>query len=127
MKRILLNMDTILSIYKYKKSNKLIVIFSSCTRPGIKARYNYMNTLKYTKANQLFILDDYGEDQRGVYYLGLNQDFKIQKATKSLIDYIVDKDNISEIDFVGSSKGGYAALLFGLDYPNARIITGAPQ
>lgn len=57
-------------ILEKEKSDILIVIMSSCTRPGIKARYNYNRTLKNIKVNKLFILDDFGNDSRGSYYLG---------------------------------------------------------
>ena len=35
--------------------------------------------------------------------------------------------NIKNTIYVGSSKGGYAALYFGLDDENSDIIVGAPQ
>lgn len=53
-----------------KKSKELVVVFSACTREGIKARYNYVRTLKRFRVNKLFILDDFANDQRGCYYLG---------------------------------------------------------
>lgn len=39
-------------------SRDLIIVFSSCTRKGIRARYNYVRTLKEVPCNKLFLLDD---------------------------------------------------------------------
>lgn len=108
-------------------SDILIVIFSSCTRKGIKARYNYRRTLSKFKVNKLFILDDWGVDKRGVYYLSKEGDFLIERDVKLLIDNIINQLNIKQKIFVGSSKGGYAALYFGIEYENSIIISGAPQ
>lgn len=114
-----------------KGSNRLLVVFSACTRPGIPARYNYMRTLKDVPVNRLFILDDFGEDHRGGYYLGAYPDFEMEKAAKALIDSFLKRPEIKKICFGGSSKGGWAALNFGVQYAGrglgAEIITGAPQ
>lgn len=114
-------------ILEKNNSSQLIVIFSACTRAGIKSRYNYMNTLKNIKSNKLFILDDYGDDGRGVYYLGKHGDFSISKGVSELIKNISDKLEIKTSIYAGSSKGGYAALYFGLKDGVDFIITGAPQ
>lgn len=115
--------------YYLKKSNtdKLIVVFSSCTRKGVKARYNYIYTLKNKDINQLYILDDFGYDNRGAYYLGRNNDFYIEKSVTKLIEKVIRENNINSVIFAGSSKGGYAALLFGCKFENSNIIVGAPQ
>ncbi|KFI88042.1 EpsK [Bifidobacterium reuteri DSM 23975] len=114
-----------------KGSDRLLVVFSACTRRGIPARYNYMRTLKDVPVNRLFILDDFGEDHRGGYYLGAYPDFEMEKATKALIDKFIARREISKVCFGGSSKGGWAALNFGVQYAGhglgAEIITGAPQ
>ena len=108
-------------------SDKLIVIFSACTRMGVPARYNYVRTLKSVKMNKLFILDDFGPDRRGGYYLGEYPNFLMETATKLLIDQIAEQIEAKQMIFVGSSKGGYAALNFGMQYKNSIIIAGAPQ
>lgn len=116
--------------YIFEKSNsskELIVIFSACTRNGVKARYNYVRTLKKSKKNKLFILDDFGDDRRGEYYLGEAPDFKVEIAVKELIDKYIFLHNIEKVYFIGSSKGGFAAINFGTMYDNSKIIVGAPQ
>lgn len=115
--------------YILEKSNSdtLIIVFSGFTRIGLQARYNYNRTLKNIKANKLFILDDFGNDSRGAYYLGENMDFKIKDSVLNLISEIKEKLNIKRNIFIGSSKGGYASLYFGLQQKDSIIITGAPQ
>lgn len=108
-------------------SDILVIIFSGCTRKGVQARYNYNRTLKDIKVNKLFILDNYGDDKRGVFYLGYNYDFKIESVVKELIENIIDSVKAKKIIYVGSSKGGYAALNFGIEKKDSYIIAGAPQ
>lgn len=108
-------------------SEILLVIFSSCTRKGIKARYNYMKTLERFKTDKLFILDDYGYDSRGVYYLGKDMVFSIEEAVEQLISDKIQKKEYQKIIFIGSSKGGYAAINFGLRFPKSTLLLGAPQ
>lgn len=110
-----------------KKSKDLLIVFTACTKVGQTARYNYIRTVEGYKCNKLFILDDFGFDNRGAYYLGKDKDFAIEKDVKILIEKIIKELNIRRSVFIGSSKGGYAALYFGLDFKNSSIITGAPQ
>lgn len=113
--------------YQNKKSKNLVVVFSSCTRNGIKARYNYIRTLKNVKENKLFILDDGGIDRRGTYYLGKYPEFDFEKGCKELIGFISKKINVNKYFLIGSSKGGYCSILFGMDLNNCNMIVGAPQ
>lgn len=108
-------------------SDKLVVIFSGFTRIGIKARYNYNRSLKDIKVNKLFILDDFGYDSRGAYYLGHDMDFMIEESVQSLIEHIQKELSVKQTLYVGSSKGGYAAIYFGVKDKNSIIISGAPQ
>ncbi|MCM3116047.1 hypothetical protein M3610_12150 [Neobacillus sp. MER 74] len=112
---------------KCSSSKDIVVIFSACTRKGIKARYNYVRTLKDVEVNKLFILDDFGVDSRGCYYLGVAPEYQVEKATKHLIEMITKKVNAEKVIFCGSSKGGWAALNFGIEVENSVIIAGAPQ
>ena len=112
------------------RSDALIVVFSGCTGPGIPARYNYMRTLKDVPCSKLFILDDFGLDRRGGYYLGAYPEFLFEKATMALIEETVTRHGIKTCYFAGSSKGGWAALNFGvkLRLPvKKHVIIGAPQ
>jgi len=108
-------------------ADTLAVVFSACTRKGLRARYNYVKTLDGMKCNRLYILDDYAKDHRGSYYIGGNFKFDEEAATRALIQKMMEDLKPVKIVFCGSSKGGYAALNFGTEFPNAIMIVGAPQ
>ncbi|MDU4912108.1 accessory Sec system protein Asp2 [Clostridium baratii] len=116
--------------YIFEKSklfnkDKLIIVFSAFSKD--KPKYNYVNTLKCIDCNKLFILDDYGT--KGTYYIGLEGKFDIETSVISLITEIMAKHNITfkNIISAGSSKGGSAALYYGLKYNFGEIIVGSPQ
>ncbi|MDV4151660.1 hypothetical protein R0131_12575 [Clostridium sp. AL.422] len=109
------------------KSKELIIVFSACTKIGQKARYKYIRTIDEFKCNKLFILDDFGFDGRGAYYLGKDKDFMIEEDVRALINKISDEIRPEKEIYIGSSKGGYSALYFGLERKNNFIIVGAPQ
>ena len=96
-----------------------MVVFSSCTRRGIKARYNYMRTLAKVNANKLFILDDFAADHRGSYYLGYDQTYSEEKATIGLINHIKKNLGTDKLICCGSSKGGDSSIDFGLQYEDS--------
>ncbi|MBS5886669.1 hypothetical protein [Clostridium sp.] len=110
---------------KLNNKNKLMIIFSAFSTD--EAKYNYISTLKTCDCNKLFILDDFG--RKGTYYLGLKGDFNIETSVMALISYIMSKNNIlfSNVISIGSSKGGSAAIYFGLKYNFGDVIAGAPQ
>ena len=109
------------------EADTLIIVFSACTRKGLKARYNYVKTLDGIPSNRLYILDDYAKDHRGSYYMGENFQFNEEKATDALIKKTIAALKPKKLIFCGSSKGGYAALNFGLQYCGAYMVIGAPQ
>ncbi|MGG7058103.1 hypothetical protein ACQPUZ_07365 [Clostridium tertium] len=110
---------------KINNKSKLIVVFSAFSNSD--AKYNYISTLKICDCNKLFILDDFGK--KGTYYLGLNGNFDIESSVISLITYIMSKNNIefSNVVSIGSSKGGSAAIYYGMKYNFGNVIAGAPQ
>src|SRR5690606_14537001 len=89
--------------------------------------FNYIETLKDIKTNKLFILDDF--DSKGSYYLGRGSNFSIESSVISLILNKCAEHNIpiNNIITLGSSKGGYSALYFGVKYSFGHIITLAPS
>lgn len=116
--------------YYFKKAifnnkDKLLIVFSAFSND--KPKYNYINTLSTYDCNKLYILDNYGS--KGAYYLGLNGNLEIETAVMSLISKIVAENNIrfNNIISIGSSKGGTAALYYGMKYNFGNIIVGAPQ
>ena len=115
--------------YMYRPAEQaetLTIVFSACTRPGLTARYNYVKTLDGMPCNRLYILDDFGEDKRGSYYLGRMPEFNEQEAVITLIGKFIEKTKPKKVIFCGSCKGGYAALNFGSRYQDAVMIVGEP-
>lgn len=113
--------------YLYKRtidSNKLIIVFSGFDNPP---KYRYTLSLRGFDCNQLFILDDYGG--RGCYYLGKNPEFLVEKSVSSLINEIINNEDIKKENVIcaGSSKGGWAALYYAIKYDLGYAVVGAPQ
>lgn len=111
--------------FPYKKSDVLVIGFSACNSAG--PRYNYVKTISDSGVNRLFVKDDFGPNRLGDYYLGCQGTYSVEKATYELIEKYRKKTNAKKLVFIGSSKGGYAALNFGVSYPNSNIIIAAPQ
>ena len=109
------------------RGGTLIVVFSSCTRKGVAARYNYIRTLEDVDAPKLFILDDFGLDGRGGYYLGRDGGEEIYRTTCALIAKTKSDACATKAIYCGSSKGGWSALRFGLGDPQGTVIAGSPQ
>lgn len=80
-----------------------------------------------TRANQLFILDNFGYEKEGSYYLGENGNFFIPDKVCRLITHIRKKYGINETITAGSSKGGSAALMYGILCKSEKVVIGAPQ
>jgi len=116
--------------YKEHKSNILLVSFPACA-PNT-AKYNYMRTLLPFKCNKLFLLDDFGENHQGCYFV----EDSVEKSVTDLLNAKIawceqslcggQKSQLKVI-FIGSSKGGYSALNFSFLIPNVHVVIGAPQ
>lgn len=109
------------------RGNTLIVVFSSCTRKGVAARYNYIRTLADINMPKLFILDDFGLDGRGGYYLGQDGGEEIYRTTRALISMAKSDACATKVIYCGSSKGGWAALKFGIGDSCGTVVAGSPQ
>lgn len=107
------------------KSSTLVVVFQACSDAG--ARYNYVKTLGDCGISRLFIKDDFGPDGCGDYYLGCNGTYSVENAVMELIRSCLGRLSPERVVFAGSSKGGYAALNFGLRFPDSEIVIAAPQ
>src|SRR5690606_31417746 len=100
--------------FENKKSDKLLVVFSAMVGEGQSPVYNYVIKFNNIKCNKLYILDEYGYQKRGSYYLGENNNFFIDKAVTKLIDFISNEHGFNRKNIIttGTSKGGFAALYF---------------
>lgn len=86
-----------------------------------------MTTLRSCEVSCLFIKDDFGSDGFGDYYLGCNGTYSVEDAVIEMVREYIHSLSPKKLIFAGSSKGEYAALNFGLRFPNAEIIVAAPQ
>lgn len=106
-----------------KDNDDLLVVFSGFA--GEKRRYNYISFFSNLNINQLYILDTWGN--RGSYYwLDAGSD-KPEKNIHNLIDYIIENNNLKKLIMAGSSKGGTAAIYYGLYHGANQIFAGANQ
>lgn len=110
--------------YPRKKSRTLVVILQAYHPEG--TRYNYVSTLQGINASRLYIKDDF-TPRTGSFYLGRNGTFSIEAGVHRLIRQTADQCKAEKMIFVGSSKGGAAAVNFGVEYPGAAMIVAAPM
>lgn len=116
--------------YLYRKgtSDTLVVVFSAYAS-GLRPTYNYVRTLwKATDAHLLYIKDDFVDlPSGGGYYIGKGGDTHGLDAVCSLITEIRRRAGVRHVVGVGSSKGGTAALIFGMKLSFDALIIGACQ
>lgn len=120
---------TIRYLFKNCKATNLCVVFSAFPQQGQMPGYNYVKTLWNRGGYDLiFICDDMVNiPTGGSYYLGDSGNFWGEEAVESLLEYIMLQKKYKKIIGVGSSKGGTAALIFGLKMKFDAIIIGACQ
>lgn len=109
---------------KHHENGSLVVIFQACNTTPI---YNYVRTFKDLDVCRLYIKDDFGTNQRGSYYLGEKGRGNVEKTVIELIDKYKNEKKIKRIICVGSSKGGYSAINFSLEFDEAIAIVASPQ
>ncbi|MFC7304270.1 hypothetical protein ACFQVC_08615 [Streptomyces monticola] len=103
----------------------LFVVFADFSAPG---DYGFSNgVLDGLRANVLWIRDRF-EGQRS-YYLCKDMDFSLAESVHALIAKVVKALDLTYDDCVlwGSSKGGSAALYFGLRHGFRSVVASAPQ
>ncbi|WP_088816296.1 MULTISPECIES: accessory Sec system protein Asp2 [Listeria] len=115
------------ALKKKRAHDTLVIVFSAFSRPGIPATYNYMATTKEIPADRLFILDDFGYNKQGGYYLFHEGSRAPEQAVTELIEHVMEREKYRQIVCVGTSKGGYAALYYGLKMKANAVVAGAPQ
>ncbi len=106
-------------------ANLLLIGFQGCHDK--EARYNYVRTCGRFNIHRLFIKDDFAPNGRGSYYLGEYGQYNVERLTHQLIQEFIHRLSPTRVLFIGSSKGGYSAINFGIEFPNAIILAGAPQ
>lgn len=127
-KNIFINEHSIKYIFKERRydNNHLVVVFS-----GFGGRseftYDFLNVFKNIRANVLWIKDDFHDHCS--YYLCHKNNFSIEKSVITFINKVIDDLAISKsnVTLVGASKGGSAALYYGIKYDFSNIVSSVPQ
>lgn len=111
---------------RVQDASQLVVAFSAMAPAG-SFTHNYKSTLDRVNAHKLYVLDDFGD--QGAYYYCDHRDLAIYRSVQKLLHRIIDElgVDLADVAFVGSSKGGTAALIHGSSLGVGRIIVGAPQ
>ena len=106
-------------------TRELIVVFSGFHLAN-QAKYNYVRALSGTQSHRVYVLDDFGE--RGCYYLGADKDFLVERSVVRMLDAVLAELGFdrSQAVLTGSSKGGTAALYYGVRH-GYRVLAAAPQ
>ncbi|MCZ7833611.1 accessory Sec system protein Asp2 [Atlantibacter hermannii] len=104
----------------------LVVVFSGFSGDG-KPTYNYINTLLNCPADILWIKDYFHGGES--YYLCSRGNFDIETKVIKFIFSILKELNltINECTLLGGSKGGSAAIYYGMKYNFRNIIATVPQ
>ena len=113
--------------YLYFSNNKfdsLLICFSAFP-PNEKPLYNYVNSLSSLQMDRLYISDSWG--YRASYYLFEDGEQTPYIVTKKLIDKILQSKEYKHVYTAGTSKGGTAAIYYGLIYNVDAIFSGACQ
>ena len=110
-------------------TNHIIVVFSGF---GSKSSftYDFLNTLKSSRAYILWIKDDFYNNGEATYYIDpvYSESNKLEQAVSRFLDKILDFTNVSRENctLLGASKGGSSALFYGIKYNFKNIVLSAP-
>ena len=112
-----------------KGAEWLIVTFSAFapTNAQIQKPYSFMDTCNGIMSHVLYLQDSLGE--RGTYYMVHNMDFSPAEQILGWIETVRKKLEVPKehVILMGSSKGGSAALYFGLRGHYGHVLAMAPQ
>nr|WP_251691399.1 hypothetical protein [Streptomyces sp. CHD11] len=100
----------------------LLVVFSS-----VGSKYGFGNALSGVQCNVLRIRDRF--DGGTSYYVCRDMDFSVSDAVEELISSYAERlgQARDSVVLAGSSKGGSAAIFYGLKYGYRNIVASTPQ
>ncbi|MFM5232529.1 hypothetical protein ACEUBF_03395 [Aeromonas caviae] len=117
--------------YKFRRGKQdrqhLLVVFSGFGGANPIAYDFDGQALSECRSNVLWIKDDFFG--KCAYYLCRDMDFSIEHAVIALIDAVLRHLELTRIQctLYGASKGGSAALYYGIKYDFNKIIASCPQ
>ncbi|MEU6293775.1 hypothetical protein [Streptomyces erythrochromogenes] len=103
----------------------LVVVFANRYAPG---EWGWATgKLDLLRSNILWIRDLF--DGANTYYLCKGMDFSLEQSVAGVISRVMNALELSpdQVTMFGSSKGGSAALFFGLKYGFRNIVASVPQ
>ncbi len=113
-------------LFYEKETNKVLLIVFSALNPNDKKRtYNYVRSLNIDTVDKLYILDIWG--YRGSYYVYEQGNSTPEIITSRIIEKTFKSKSYKYVITAGTSKGGSAAIYYGLKYKVNEIWTGANQ
>lgn len=100
----------------------LLVVFSS-----VGSRYGFGDALDSVQCHILRIRDHF--DGGASYYVARDMDFSVSESVQSLIRSFMERLGVSRdgVTLLGASKGGSAALYYGIKYDYRNIVASTPQ
>jgi len=101
----------------------LLIVMSGFNIPD-PTIYDF-NMLTHCRSAILWVKDDF--NGRPAYYLCKNMKFDIEQGVSTLIDAMINTVKPKHASILGASKGGSAALYFGIKHKIKNIITCVPQ
>ncbi|EOL8958625.1 accessory Sec system protein Asp2 [Cronobacter dublinensis] len=116
--------------YRYKKrkydTQHMLFIFSGFGGAGMFT-WDFANALQDCPAHVVWIKDDFHD--ACTYYLCHNNDFYVEQAVITFIEKMLSRFDLNKTQctLAGFSKGGSAALWYGLKYNFKNIISTVPQ
>lgn len=100
----------------------LVVVFNGYRHHG----WDFGNPINFLKCNILMIVDVFKNQQS--CYMGKDGNFEFNDVVACLIEKILERLGLTKqsCTLIGASKGGYAALYFGVKYNFPNIVSSAP-
>lgn len=117
--------------YKYRQGNSdrnhLLIIFSGFRHKGTLDFGG--DAIESIRHNVLWVYDEFGEEEENCYYLLQKGSFIPLNTVVEFLEKISESYGISfeNMTFAGFSKGGSAALYFGLRFDVGAVIATVPQ
>lgn len=104
----------------------LLVSFGSWG--GIYNRIRGFYEIENEHYDMLWLQDNHGHENKGVWYLAEDGDFWVESAYTALLEEILVRSGVERerVGFFGSSMGGFAALYFGFDFQVGKIVAICP-
>lgn len=114
-------------LYREPTSNYLLVCFSG---NGNVPSYNYVGAFSNLNVNRLYIKDDFTDKtpNKSVFYVGTERQNEVMDNISKLISKVAKNINVSNENIIsaGTSKGGYAAVLYALTNGYGQCVVGSP-